>query len=81
MIVTIVDAPVVTVTIADNGEGFDPLDAPMLFQAGYSTRKAKSGGLGLHWCANWMAAMGGALRLESEGPGLGARAILTLPAG
>ncbi|MGW8188842.1 sensor histidine kinase [Sphingomonas hankookensis] len=81
VIVTIVDAPVVTVTIADNGEGFDPLDAPMLFQAGYSTRKAKSGGLGLHWCANWMAAMGGALRLESEGPGLGARAILTLPAG
>ena len=80
VIVTIADAAVVTVTIADDGEGFDPVDAPLLFQHGYSTRKAKSGGLGLHWCANWMAAMGGGLRLESEGPGLGARAILTLPA-
>ncbi|KQM58827.1 MULTISPECIES: sensor histidine kinase [unclassified Sphingomonas] len=81
VIVTIADGPAVSVTILDDGEGFDPVDAPMLFQRGYSTRKAKSGGLGLHWCANWMAAMGGSLRLESEGPGLGARAILTLPAG
>jgi len=81
VIVTIADGPVVTVTIADDGEGFDPVDAPLLFQQGYSTRKAKSGGLGLHWCANWMAAMGGGLRLESEGPGLGARAMLTLPPG
>lgn len=81
VIVTIADGPVVKVTIADDGEGFDPVDAPLLFQHGYSTRKAKSGGLGLHWCANWMAAMGGGLRLESEGPRLGARAILTLPAG
>lgn len=81
VIVTIADGPAVSVTILDDGEGFDPVDAPMLFQRGYSTRKAKSGGLGLHWCANWMAAMGGSLRLESDGPGLGARAILTLPAG
>ncbi|MEH3041752.1 MAG: HAMP domain-containing sensor histidine kinase [Sphingomonas paucimobilis] len=80
VIVTVSDGPVVTVKISDDGEGFDPVDAPLLFQRGYSTRKAKSGGLGLHWCANWMAAMGGSLRLESEGPGLGARAILTLPA-
>ena len=81
VIVTVADGPVVMVRITDDGEGFDPVDAPLLFQRGYSTRKAKSGGLGLHWCANWMAAMGGSLRLESEGPGLGARAILTLPAG
>ena len=81
VIVTVADGPVVMVRITDDGEGFDPVDAPLLFQRGYSTRKAKSGGLGLHWCANWMAAMGGSLRRESEGPGLGARAILTLPAG
>lgn len=80
VLVTVADGPEVTVTIADDGDGFDPADAPMLFQHGYSTRKAKSGGLGLHWCANGMAAMGGSLRLESDGPGLGARAILTLPA-
>lgn len=70
----------VTVVIADDGDGFDPAAAPMLFQRGYSTRRAKSGGLGLHWSANWVAAMGGSLRLESDGPNRGARAILTLPA-
>ncbi len=67
------------ITIADDGEGFDPAEASRLFQRDYSTRTGKSGGLGLHWCANWVAAMGGTLRLESDGPGLGARAILTLP--
>ncbi|MGN5375964.1 sensor histidine kinase [Sphingomonas hankookensis] len=72
-------AKAVTVVIADDGEGFDPVAAPMLFQRGYSTRRGQSGGLGLHWSANWMAAMGGSLRLESDGPGRGARAILTLP--
>lgn len=81
VIVTVTAGPRVGVVIADDGDGFDPLDAPMLFQHGYSTRKAKSGGLGLHWSANWMAAMDGTLRLDSEGPGRGARAILTLPAG
>ncbi|MDH2375550.1 ATP-binding protein, partial [Cobetia sp. 3AK] len=48
------------------------------FQRGFSTRKNRSGGLGLHWCATSMMAMGGALRLESEGWGKGARAVLTL---
>ncbi|WP_294300349.1 CHASE4 domain-containing protein [uncultured Sphingomonas sp.] len=66
--------------IRDNGEGFDPENEPKFFQRGYSTRAHKSGGLGLHWCANAMLAMGGSLRLESRGKGTGASAILTLPA-
>lgn len=70
----------VEVLIRDDGEGFDPDSAPKLFQRGYSTRKDKSGGLGLHWCANSMIAMGGSLTLKSEGRGYGARAILTLQA-
>jgi len=70
----------VMVMIRDNGEGFDPANAPTLFQRGFSTRSHKSGGLGLHWCANSMNAMEGALRLESEGKGLGAVAVLTLKA-
>jgi signal transduction histidine kinase len=65
--------------IRDDGDGFDPGRAPTLFQRGFSTRKHKSGGLGLHWCANAMLGMGGALQLSSDGSGLGARAILTLP--
>ncbi len=70
----------VTVAIRDDGEGFSPEAGAMLFQRGFSTRAHKSGGLGLHWCANSMAAMKGTLRLESDGPGLGAVALLTLDA-
>ena len=66
------------IAIRDDGEGFAADHAPTLFQRGFSTRQHKSGGLGLHWCANSMAAMQGALRLESEGPGRGAVAVLTL---
>ncbi len=70
----------VEVMIRDDGEGFDPEGAPQLFQRGFSTRAHKSGGLGLHWCANSMVAMGGTLTLRSEGTGYGARAILQLQA-
>jgi len=66
------------IAIRDDGEGFALDGAPALFQRGFSTRKDKSGGLGLHWCANSMTAMQGSLRLESEGKGRGAVAILTL---
>ncbi|MCU6454957.1 sensor histidine kinase [Sphingomonas sp. A2-49] len=69
---------VVRVRIRDDGEGFDPAAGATMFQRGFSTRGHKSGGLGLHWCANAMTAMDGSLRLESEGRGRGAVAILTL---
>lgn len=68
----------VEIRITDDGEGFDPADAPQLFQRGFSTRKHKSGGLGLHWCANSMVAMGGSLTLLSDGKGQGACAVLEL---
>ena len=67
-----------TIRINDDGEGFDAETAATLFQRGFSTRAHKSGGLGLHWCANSMVAMGGALHLHSRGRGLGAEAVLTL---
>jgi signal transduction histidine kinase len=68
----------VEIRITDDGEGFDPAAAPQLFQRGFSTRPHKSGGLGLHWCANSMVAMGGSLTLLSEGKGRGASAVLEL---
>lgn len=68
------------VRIVDDGEGFEPALATRLFQPGFSTRTEKSGGLGLHWCANSMAAMGGTLELRSAGRGAGTAAILTLDA-
>ena len=66
------------IVIRDDGEGFAADDSATLFQRGFSTREHKSGGLGLHWCANSMAAMHGSLRLHSEGQGRGAVAVLTL---
>ncbi len=70
----------VTIQIRDDGEGFSSEISATLFQRGFSTRAHKSGGLGLHWCANSMNAMEGALKLESDGVGLGAVATLTLKA-
>ncbi|HEX7850589.1 MAG TPA: CHASE4 domain-containing protein [Sphingomonas sp.] len=70
----------IEIAIHDTGEGFDPGGAPRLFQRGFSTRGHKSGGFGLHWCANSVAAMEGSLSLESDGAGLGATARLVLRA-
>ena len=70
----------VEIRIRDDGEGFDAVTGGQLFQRGFSTRSHKSGGLGLHWCANSMNAMEGSLRLQSAGRGQGAVAILCLKA-
>jgi len=70
----------VEIAIRDDGEGFDSETGSKLFQRGFSTRDSKMGGLGLHWCANSMIAMGGSLALRSDGKGTGARAVLTLQA-
>ncbi len=67
-----------TVKIKDNGDGVDPAKIPDVFQRGYSTRDHKAGGLGMHWSANAVRAMGGSISLESEGMGKGATLVLTL---
>jgi signal transduction histidine kinase len=68
----------IELVIRDDGEGFDPGATATLFQRGFSTREHKSGGLGLHWCANSMTAMDASLELRSDGKGSGARAVLTM---
>ncbi|MFM9829833.1 MAG: CHASE4 domain-containing protein, partial [Sphingomonas sp.] len=42
----------VEIAIRDDGDGFSEEVGKELFQRGFSTRNHKSGGLGLHWCAN-----------------------------
>lgn len=74
------DGPAVEIRIHDNGEGFDPALGQKMFQRGFSSRKQKAGGLGLHWCANSINAMQGTLALVSAGEGQGATAIITLRA-
>jgi signal transduction histidine kinase len=68
------------VRIRDNGEGFEEGQAKKFFERGYSSRKDKVGGLGLHWCANAVNLMNGQLEMVSDGPGLGATLIIRLQA-
>lgn len=70
----------VEIAVRDNGEGFTPDMGKRIFERGFSSRKEKSGGLGLHWCANAINLMAGSLSLSSDGPGLGATALIRLPA-
>ncbi len=73
------EANQVLIKIRDNGHGFSTEMSVKLFERGFSTRRQKSGGLGLHWCSNALAMMSGRLAIESDGPGLGATATITLP--
>lgn len=66
--------------ITDNGDGFDRDVAAQLFERGFSTRDHKDGGLGLHWSANTLGAMGGVLSLHSDGKGKGATVRVAIPA-
>lgn len=70
----------VELSLCDNGEGIPEENLRSIFERGFSTRRHKKGGLGLHWCANAAKAMGGSLRAQSNGPGTGATLVLCLPA-
>jgi signal transduction histidine kinase len=65
--------------VKDNGNGIDPDVLKNLFGRGFSTKKAKTGGIGLHWSANSVATMGGRMFAESKGIGRGAAFHLVLP--
>jgi len=71
--------PALDLAISDDGEGIDPAVLPRIFDKGFSTRRSRSGGLGLHWCANTMNGMGGRIQAESSGTGRGATLHLILP--
>ncbi len=66
------------VCFADNGQGITPEALTRLFERGF-TSKARGSGIGLHWCANTMTAMGGRIYATSDGPGRGACVHLLLP--
>jgi signal transduction histidine kinase len=62
----------------DNGAGIGTHDLTKMFQRGFST-KQRGSGLGLHWSATAVAALGGKLYAESAGAGRGATLHLLLP--
>ena len=58
------------IELADDAAGIAAEDLPKLFQKGYSTKsQATNSGLGLHWCANTLRALGGGISVHSEGSG------------
>ena len=68
----------VQISIADNGIGIQPEHMTRIFSHGFTTKK-DGHGFGLHSGALAAREMGGALRVESAGPGSGATFTLELP--
>jgi sensor domain CHASE-containing protein len=77
---TLDDQPMVRLTVCDNGSGFDEVTGEKIFQRGFSSKDGNMSGLGLHWCANAVAGMGGRIQAASDGPGHGAEFHVLLPA-
>jgi sensor domain CHASE-containing protein len=64
----------------DDGIGIAQTDLDRVFEKGFSTKsRGTNQGIGLHWCANAINALGGRIWAASEGPGLGASLHLMLP--
>lgn len=64
----------------DNGVGIAAGDLERVFDKGFSTKSRETNyGIGLHWCANAISALGGRIWAASEGPGRGASMHLILP--
>ena len=74
------DRPMIRVTVTDTGCGFDAGEETKIFQRGYSSKRGNMSGLGLHWCANAVAGMGGRIQARSMGEGRGAEFHVYLPA-
>lgn len=64
----------------DNGIGISADNLGRVFDQGFSTKSRDTNyGIGLHWCANALAALGGRIWASSDGPGRGASLHLLLP--
>src|SRR5262249_15938190 len=64
----------------DDGVGIAEPDLARLFEKGFSTKSPETNhGIGLHWCANAIGALGGRIWAASDGLGCGAAIQLTVP--
>jgi two-component system, NtrC family, sensor kinase len=65
---------------ADNGAGISPANLKNIFVKHFSTKsQVSNAGIGLHWCANSLNALGGALRVDSLGLNMGATFTIAIP--
>jgi sensor domain CHASE-containing protein len=68
------------IRFTDDGAGIAPEHLARIFERGFSTKPGESNsGIGLHWCANAMQALGGSLRAEDREPGQGASFLVVVP--
>jgi signal transduction histidine kinase len=64
----------------DDGVGIAEPNLARLFDKGFSTKSPETNqGIGLHWCANAIGALGGRIWAASDGPGCGASIHLMVP--
>lgn len=76
------DVPKLHLCCKDNGIGIAADKLARVFDKGFSTKSRDTNyGIGLHWCANTIRALGGRVWADSEGPGLGASLHLMMPMG
>jgi two-component system, NtrC family, sensor kinase len=68
----------VMISVIDTGVGIPAENLDRIFSYGFTTR-AEGHGFGLHSSALAARELGGTLRAESAGPGMGATFMLTLP--
>lgn len=78
------DGDVLSVTVADTGEGIAPDQLPHVFERFYRgdsarTRDSRGSGIGLTIARGIAAAHHGSLEAASDGPGTGSTFVLTLP--
>jgi len=69
----------IIIEVTDQGCGIKKEDLEKVFNRGFSTKKQHSSGFGLHYSANSIREMGGALKAFSDGPNKGARFVIKLP--
>jgi len=61
------EGPHLLLRFTDDGVGIAAEHLPRLFEKGFSTKSPESNfGIGLHWCANAINALGGSIRAESR---------------
>ena len=71
---------VLQLSCADDGVGIEGGNLARIFEKGYTTKSRETNfGIGLHWCANALTALGGRIWATSDGPGRGACIHVQLP--
>jgi signal transduction histidine kinase len=74
------ELPRLHIECSDTGVGIAPENLERVFERGFSTKRGTGNlGIGLHWCATAIQALGGRIWATSPGPGRGATFHLALP--